>query len=435
MRSHSKFVICCTIAGCALSFSQHVMSQCSVKDEIALTPEKSGGIYYAYPVTRDSMPELPKGYSPFLISHYGRHGSRWLIKEWQYSAVLRHLEKAREMGVITKTGIETYEKVLELAHKAKGKAGALSQIGEKQHREIAERLFSRFPSLFSPGTRLNALSSTEPRCILSMAAFCERLKELQPSLSIHRSADPGNMDFISFSTPAAKDFCSDSAYWQNGFRMFRDSVVKAARLTKAVLGYEDNSPSGLYFMKNLHDIAVSTQNVDPTCHLLSLFTDDELFDLWQSLNYSMYVKHAYASISNGLGPSCAASLLSHFIVEADSAVDAHKKDPLSSRVTLRFGHDSALIRLMALMHINGFATSESVPQNYCEAWQDFRAAPMAANIQLILFANESGHIIAMLRHNESPVGFPIQSFDTEGLLYDWDSLRNYWTGILASCAE
>ena len=40
--------------------------------------ERLGGVYYAYPVTETTLADAPEGYEPFYISHYGRHGSRWL---------------------------------------------------------------------------------------------------------------------------------------------------------------------------------------------------------------------------------------------------------------------------------------------------------------------------------------------------------------------
>ena len=40
--------------------------------------ERLGGVYFAYPVTATKMAAAPEGYEPFYISHYGRHGSRWL---------------------------------------------------------------------------------------------------------------------------------------------------------------------------------------------------------------------------------------------------------------------------------------------------------------------------------------------------------------------
>lgn len=44
-------------------------------DNIAVT----GGVYYAYPAP-GVQTKAPKGYEPFYISHFGRHGSRWLMK-------------------------------------------------------------------------------------------------------------------------------------------------------------------------------------------------------------------------------------------------------------------------------------------------------------------------------------------------------------------
>ncbi len=47
------------------------------KDEIASHPEKAGGVYSSYVVPPESLTKAPKGYKPFYISHYGRHGSRY----------------------------------------------------------------------------------------------------------------------------------------------------------------------------------------------------------------------------------------------------------------------------------------------------------------------------------------------------------------------
>ena len=45
------------------------------------SPEQLGGVYYAYPVPSsvgNSSFDVPSGYAPLYISHYGRQGSRWL---------------------------------------------------------------------------------------------------------------------------------------------------------------------------------------------------------------------------------------------------------------------------------------------------------------------------------------------------------------------
>ena len=74
-------------------------------DEIAATPGKAGGVYYAYP-TPDSTAwtAAPKGYKAFYISHYGRHGSRYLISDNDYQAPLELLRRANEAGALTDLG-------------------------------------------------------------------------------------------------------------------------------------------------------------------------------------------------------------------------------------------------------------------------------------------------------------------------------------------
>ena len=51
--------------------------------------EQMGGVYYAYPVTETTLAAAPEGYEPFYISHYGRHGSRWLPNDKRYTWVIR----------------------------------------------------------------------------------------------------------------------------------------------------------------------------------------------------------------------------------------------------------------------------------------------------------------------------------------------------------
>jgi len=41
--------------------------------------EQMAGVYYAYQAPQNiSYSKVPEGYHAFYISHYGRHGSRWL---------------------------------------------------------------------------------------------------------------------------------------------------------------------------------------------------------------------------------------------------------------------------------------------------------------------------------------------------------------------
>ena len=210
-------------------------------------------------------------------------------------------------------------KVKIIADHAKGHAGELSPLGQRQHKGIAERMMKRTPELFADTANISALSSIVPRCIISMSAFTERLKELNPSLQIARSASPGDMDFIAFSTPEARKVAADSLGWRADHKRFREKIVPQERLMKVLFKETPTLEDPVLFLKTLHDIAVTTQNVDLEVDLLSLFTTDELFAFWQAINYNMYVRHANSPEGKKAGMYSARSLLDDISTRADKA--------------------------------------------------------------------------------------------------------------------
>ena len=333
-----------------------------IKQLIAEEPGRSGGIYYAYPYSTDEMPPIPAGYDVTFLSHYGRHGSRWLNKMWEYDEALAALDSAARVDGLTPLGNDALRRLRVIISQARGNKGVLSPLGERQHRGIAERMYRRFPDLFnSSKARVEAYSSTEPRCIMSMAAFGERLKELNPSLTIQRHAAPGDMRFISYSNPDMQAVNDDNAPWWNDLQAWRDSVLDPSRLMASLF----TDPSGVSdprrLMWVLHDVAVDTQDVEPGVELLDLFTADELYRLWTAINFKMYYLHGNNPATGAPGPRSAAALLRHFVADIDSVATGLRT---GRTVTLRFGHDTALLRLMALMNIEGADASIDSPERY-----------------------------------------------------------------------
>lgn len=65
----------------------------SIREEIAANPELAAGLFNPYPDHNIGIiSDAPDGYRPFYISHYGRHGSRWLANDREYSNVTKPLE-------------------------------------------------------------------------------------------------------------------------------------------------------------------------------------------------------------------------------------------------------------------------------------------------------------------------------------------------------
>ena len=80
-----------------------------------------------------------------------------------------------------------------------------------QHREIARRMLQHVPSLFHGKKQVRVFSSTSRRCMMSMMAFCERIKEGVPRLTLNKDVCEANMRFMSYTTPEQKALTKDSA--------------------------------------------------------------------------------------------------------------------------------------------------------------------------------------------------------------------------------
>ena len=98
------------------------------------------------------------------------------------------LDAADTAGVLSTIGRDVSRKLRIVWKDAEGLGGELTPLGVRQHREIAERMYNNYPEVFRDNRRISARSTIVVRCVLSMAAFCERLKELNPALDITRES-------------------------------------------------------------------------------------------------------------------------------------------------------------------------------------------------------------------------------------------------------
>ena len=74
-----------------------VVNAQQAKQEIYDNIYLSASNYLAYPgPTQEKLTPAPKGYKPFYISHYGRHGSRYLIGEEDYDYPISILSAAEK---------------------------------------------------------------------------------------------------------------------------------------------------------------------------------------------------------------------------------------------------------------------------------------------------------------------------------------------------
>ena len=408
----------------AMSAKSAMVVPSEVESVIADCPAKAGGIYYAYDVERDSIPPVPDGYSPVYVSHYGRHGSRWPVNRKIYRVAGDFFQDQQLAENITPEGKEVWKLVTLCAGNAYGHLGELSPMGERQHRAIAERMWRRFPGLFSDGSRVVARSSVEPRCIMSMMSFCDRLRDLATSLSIEKHATPGDMDFIHHNTPEAKLNTGEDAPWMWEFDQYRDSVSLCGKMAAKLFKKVPDTDSLALFMRSVYDVAISVQDIDSLeADILSVFDADELAGLWKASNYMQYVANARSPESMSSGPESVKPLLAEMSERAEEMLSSG-----AVSVDLRFGHDTDLLRLVSLIDIDGRGVELEDPEKVADKWRNFEISPMGANIQFVFFRNGAGNVIVLPRLNEVPVEISDVPQMAPGY-YDWEILKTYFSSL------
>ena len=80
----------------------------NVLDEIKANPQKAYGTDYPYTFDAPALTKAPKGYTPFYISHYARHGSRYYWNNSLYLELDTIMTEAHEKHLLTPEGEKFY---------------------------------------------------------------------------------------------------------------------------------------------------------------------------------------------------------------------------------------------------------------------------------------------------------------------------------------
>ncbi len=397
----------------------------TTREEMAADLNKTGGVYYAYPVTESHNTPAPKGYEPFYVSHYGRHGSRYLISDRDYKWVADKLHEADAAGALTPLGVDVMQRVDSLMQETRLRGGDLSPLGVRQHRGIAERMYAAYPQVFRNDAEVSARSTLVVRCVLSMDAFCERLKELNPRLQMTRESSQRYMDYLCHHSDASNAWRDDPNNYKEEYRKFEESHTNPDRLMSTLFSdpkFIARNVNPHEMMWGLYWIASGMQDVETDLTFYDIFTGDELFDLWQCFNYRFYAGDGNYAGSDGLIIYNAAPLLRNIIESADAAIASAKPS-----ATLRFGHDGNLIPLAALMHLEGCDLVEEDPEKFYTAFSDWKVAPMAGNMQMIFFRDPrhpEKDVLVKFMLNEEEKRIPVETADFP--FYRWDDVKEYY---------
>ena len=391
----------------------------------------SANNYQAYP--DKNLPTLtpaPKGYTPFFINHYGRHGSRWLIDPKDYSIPVEQLSKGELNGKLTRRGKEVLAACRNMLEASRQRLGELSDIGAEQHQGIARRMVENFPEVWQGNAHVDARSTVVIRCILSMLNETDMLKSLNPRLRITTDASEHDMYYMNYRDSVA---IAAQRAARPAVNEFKDKLFPPKELDKR-LGkitsrlftdkkFVRDSIDSFTLVMRLFDVVSNMQshhdfeNIDL---YTGVFTADDATLIWTYNNARWYVYSGNTPLTNHTGTLAHRHLLLNFVEAADIAIASG-----TNSATLRFGHESVVLPTVCLMGLNGMDYETTQLETLAEHWRSYEVFPMAANIQMVYYRKPGNDdILVKILLNEHEATLPI---DTDvAPYYHWTDVRKHF---------
>lgn len=390
----------------------------------------SASNYVAYRGPQKQLTPAPKGYKPFYLSHYGRHGSRYMIGKAAYDVPYFSLLKAKQEGKLTPKGEETLRKVALIREDAKGRDGELTPLGALQHQGITQRMMERFPEIFAGKTNIEARSTVVIRCILSMENGLQQLLRMNPQLHIFHDASYHDMYYMN-----QPDKRLDSLKNCIGRKVVQEELTSKHDNYKRVMEELFNDPAWVKLNINQRDLnhklyemagAIQGTELRGKVSLYDLFTQDELYDNWVVSNSWWQMSYGNSPYTGNVQPYSQRNLLRDIVEKADSCIALPHPG-----ATLRYGHDTMVTPLTCLLNLNGYGAEIKDPEKIATQWFDYKITPMATNLQFVFYRKaKSDDILVKVLLNEDEATLPIKSDVTP--YYHWNDFKAYCQEKLAS---
>ena len=409
----SLLLVCGLRAGAQVVCGAGVCDVQALQSEMRENRELYGDNYTAYQTPRGKLSPAPEGYVPCYMSHYGRHGSRYLIGKNVYERPYEVLKEADEKGMLTELGCRLLGQLDTIRRDARGHIEELTLRGAQQHRGIAERMYRNFPELFSGKQKIDARSTPVVRCILSMANETMTLQGLNPQLEIAMDASAGDKYYLIYDDEQLrKERRPKGSRADSALTAFEQRHYDPTRLMNALFKEESYWREAVrnpwqFAAVDIWKVVADMQSTElrHTMPMDGYFTDEEMYNLWLIKNAGWYVSHGPSPLNGGRQVFFQRNLIRNIINTADSCLaliegkpcgalgtcDAlQSKEPQGTvaplAASLRFGHEVVVMPTVCFLNLNGygeqFADLEDLAAN---GWHDNRIFPMASNIQMVFY--------------------------------------------------
>ena len=418
------------VLACLLWFTLSVNAQ-QARSDIKANVNLAASNYLAYPGPQKKLSPAPAGYEPFYISHYGRHGSRYTIGKDSYNIPYFTLLKADSLGKLTPRGKEVLFIIKQLRDMGLSREGELTLLGAQQHRDIARRMYERFPQVFNGNTHIDAKSTVVIRCILSMENALQQLLVYNPKLDIRHDASRHDMYYMNDEHNAYDKLRHDKLS-KDSLKAFNARHSNSDHLMSVLFNDSEfvKSIDRGRFVSELFKQAKNLQSTDlrNKYSLWNIFSDDEIYNFWQMDNAGWYVYGGPNKLNKGAGMYTQMNLVKNIIETADTCIRLPHPG-----ATLRYAHESDVMPLVCLLNLNGFGNPvDNLDDLAYKGWYGYKIFPMACNVQFVFYKDkrlatrkqmQNADILVKVLLNEDEATLPIKTNCAP--YYHWKDVRAY----------
>lgn len=390
--------------------------QPDVFDRLVSEPFYLDGTDRVCPSGPVELTRAPRGYKPFYISHYSRHGARYASQSDLYSLLNETLSKAAADDNLTAYGQDYKRRFDSLYPDVRYRTGDLSKVGWDQQQALAVRMFTSFPTVFPAGADVQAWTSTSTRCVMTMSSFCLGLKGCSPKLDLVEHFGkvflPAILPQDSGNPFRDKDYPRTPLSFEESLDHYIARTLDYKPILARLFVDPDKAvkPKKQWdFVSYLWFFSAGMNSLVTDLDFHDLFTQEELVALWKIDDFQFY-SDAWPGHLGYL------PILDDIIAKADGRIAAG-----STGADLRFGHDYTLLPLLMILDLDGIGHDVANPDEIPVWFQTYRV-PMGANIYFVFYRSKrDARILFKVLLNGEEASLPLDP--VEGPYYDWAAFK------------
>ena len=378
---------------------------------------------YEFRPVKDTRP--PRGYKPFYISHYGRHGSRSNWGGRSYENVIKTMQAAKEKGILTPAGDSLMNEAQRVLDCWGGMDGHLSQRGVREHQAIAQRMYDRYPRVFRGKKKIRAYGSMVQRCLISMNSFTIGLAKKNPKLQFR--LDTGE-EYQKYINPGDEWHQISGAFTKNireyQMQFPEDTVYTMNKLFTDPEAAREFVRSPRRLMDDIYSTAMIAEDWDIEENIYRYLPFDAIYKRWVYSNLDIYCHHGNSVEFGEQTCALAEPTIQDFIAKADEVIASGEY-----AADLRFGHDHPLMKIVGYLGIEGVGERYSM-EEVCDNWLGFWNMCMASNLQMVFYRSKrSDDILVKFLYQEQETRLrKLEPF--YGPYYKWEDVKANIKGYL-----